>query len=123
MSAIVIWNPDLELVGHSDSDVWDDDNPFRKLGWVEYPATILDATETLGRHITDLLTLSTDELVEVAKTVVARKGSEKPETIKEILARVGTDKDLAAAALETEKESAEPRKTLVADLEGILAAE
>lgn len=42
-------------------------------------------------------------------------------TISEVTEWVGEDKDRAALALEAEKNSANPRKTLVATLEGILS--
>jgi hypothetical protein len=123
LSTIKIWHPELKLVGESTTEAFTERNPFRLGGWVEYPATLLDATEILGRQIHDLGTLGDDELIRIAKTVSARKDEPaKQETIKAILARVGDDKALALAAKEAEQATDEPRSTLIADLDKVISA-
>jgi hypothetical protein len=123
MSTIKIWHPELQAVGESADDVFDAPNhPLRLRGWQPYPASSLQATDVLGRHITDLAALSNEDLILVAQET--EKGKTLPEeaTVDEILKWVGSDKERAAIAKANEGTREEPRTTLLAKLDKTIDA-
>jgi hypothetical protein len=123
MTTIKIWHPELQAVGESADDVFDAPNhPLRMRGWQTYPATPLQATDVLGRHITDLGALSNEDLILVAQQT--EKGKTLPEeaTVDEILKWVGDDAERASIAKANEDTRDEPRTTLLAKLDKVIAA-
>lgn len=120
MSVIKIWHPELHLVGEQADEFESPNHPLRLRGWLNYPSTPEQATDVLGRSIHDLFSLSNDELIRVA-LASANAQPEDAGTVKDVLAWVGDDKDRAATAKANEQTRDEPRSTLIADLDKILA--
>jgi hypothetical protein len=124
MTTIKIWHPELQAVGESADDVFDAPNhPLRMRGWQTYPATPLQATDVLGRHITDLGALSNEDLILVAQQTEKGKTLPAEATVEEVVAWIGDDAERALSVLKNESTRDKPRKTLVDDVAKVVGAD